>query len=134
MQLEGEGQPAEAAKLFYQAWNEASNEKEKFTAAHYVARHQNSIADKLEWDLIALQFALAIDSPEIKSVFPSLYLNIAKDLEDLGDLAKARENYHLALGYTLYLAEDGYGNMIKAGINKGIERLNEQDHSTGNVK
>lgn len=124
MQLEGEGNPEEAARLFYQAWNEASNATEKFTAAHYVARHQNSVVDKLKWDTIALQHALEIDDQEIKSVYPSLYLNIAKGFEDLGDLAKARENYQLALSYTLHLsADDGYGNMIKAGINRGLERL-----------
>lgn len=30
----------------------------KFAAAHYVARHQNSVADKLKWDETALQIAL----------------------------------------------------------------------------
>ena len=40
MHMEGEGRPEEASRLFLQAWNEATNDFEKFTAAHYVARHQ----------------------------------------------------------------------------------------------
>jgi len=37
MAMEEKGQPAEAARLFLQAWNEATNDFEKFTAAYYVA-------------------------------------------------------------------------------------------------
>lgn len=127
MQLEGEGRPEEATKLFCQAWDEATNELEKLTAAHYVARHQNSTAEKLKWDKTALEFACQIHSPEIKSLYPSLYLNIAKDLEDLGEFPEAMEHYLLALSYVMYLPKDGYGRMIIAGINKGIERVKTTD-------
>lgn len=127
MQSEGNGEPKEAARLFYQAWNEASNAEEKFTAAHYVARQQETTADKLKWDTIALEFALQINSAEIKSVYPSLYLNIAKDFEDLHDFDKAGENYQLGLNYIKYLPADGYGNMIESGIRKGIQRIEMRD-------
>ena len=123
MQSEGEGNPDEAARLFRQAWDEAGNAIEKFTAAHYVARHQNNSAGKLEWDMLALKYALEIDSLKIRSVFPSLYLNIANDFENLGDHANARDNYRLARDYAMYLPEDGYGNMIRFGIDRGIERV-----------
>ncbi len=123
MMLEGEGKHDEAALLFNQAWNEAENPTEKFTAAHYIARHQDSVADKLKWDEIALDLALQVDSLEIKGVYPSLYLNVAKCHEDLNDFAKANENYQLALSFTTVLPDDGYGNMIRAGINNGIERV-----------
>ncbi|MGF7081319.1 hypothetical protein [Mucilaginibacter sp. UYCu711] len=123
MLLEGEGKQEEAAKLFYQAWDEASNSIEKFTAAHYVARHQGTIAAKLEWDIIAVKFAIQDNSQDVKAILPSLYLNIAKGYEDLNKFAEARENYQLALGYTIYLPKDGYGSMITAGISKGIERV-----------
>lgn len=124
MQLEGEGKPHEAAELFRQVWSEASNILEKFTAAHYVARHQNSLADKLAWDETALSLALEMNSKGIDGVYPSLYLNIAKGHEDLKNFAKAKEHYQLARQYAMLLPDDGYNNMIKAGIQKGIERLN----------
>lgn len=47
MMLEGEGKMEEAKKLFQQAWNESSVSFEKCISAHYMARHQKNIADKL---------------------------------------------------------------------------------------
>lgn len=123
MEMETKGLPEEASKLFLQAWNEATNNFEKFTAAHYVARHQKSVADKLKWDKIALQFGLKINDETVKGSYPSLYLNIAKCYEDLKDFDNAKINYQLALSFTNLLPDDGYGNMIKGGITKGIERI-----------
>jgi tetratricopeptide (TPR) repeat protein len=123
MMLEGEGKPEEAAKLFEQAWEEATNPTEKFTAAHYIARQQENVAGKLKWDEIALELALSIPGDEIKAVYPSLYLNVGKCHEDLGDFAKAMENYQSGLTFTGFLPNDGFGNMLRAGINNGIERV-----------
>jgi tetratricopeptide (TPR) repeat protein len=95
MELEGKGNPEEAGRLFLQAWNEATNDFEKFTAAHFVARHQKNVPDKLKWLESALQFALKINNDAVKGAFPSLYLNIAKCYEDLGDLDNAKKNYEL---------------------------------------
>lgn len=125
MALEGEGKRAEAAKLFERAWQKAANDFEKFTAAHYIARHQDNAADKLKWDETALGFALKIPDDGIRASFPSLYLNIAKGYEDLNDFAKARENYQLALSFANFLPNDGYGDMIRGGIKNGIERVTD---------
>jgi tetratricopeptide (TPR) repeat protein len=123
MTLEGEGKPEEALELYQQAWNEATSDFEKFTAAHYVARHQQSVADKLKWDETALQLALKIDDESLKGTYPSLYLNIAKCYEDLKNPDKATENYRLAFSFANYLGDDPYGKMIKSGINNGLERV-----------
>jgi tetratricopeptide (TPR) repeat protein len=123
MLLEGEGKPQEALVLFEQAWQNATNDLEKLTAAHYVARRQKTIADKLTWDEIALNLALKISTDDIKAIYPSLYLNVAKCYEDLQDFAKANDNYVLALNFTTFLPNDGYGDMIRAGINSGINRV-----------
>lgn len=123
MMLEGEGKKEAAADLFLKAWSEAHSDFEKFIAAHYVARHQNTISDKLKWDLAALQHAVKVDEQNISSMLPSLYLNVAKCYEDLGDTDLARANYRNALLNTEYLPNDGYGEMIKNGIARGIERV-----------
>jgi rifampin ADP-ribosylating transferase len=123
MELEGQGRDKEARKLFHQAWNDATNDFEKFTAAHYVARHQENVADKLKWDETALQLALKIKDDNVKGALPSLYLNIAKCHEDLNDFPSARINYNLALSFSNLLPDNGYGNMIKGGIMNGIERV-----------
>jgi len=123
MELEGQGLKKQALKLFQQAWHEALTDFEKFTSAHYVARHQQNIQDKLKWDETALELALKINDDNVKGALPSLYLNIAKCHEDLNDFDSARKNYQLALSFTKLLPDNGYGNMIKVGIMNGIERV-----------
>src|SRR3982750_875571 len=97
--MEEKGKPEEAGGLFLQAWNEATNDFEKFIAAHYVARHQKNVSNKLKWLETALQFALKINNDTVKSAFPSLYLNIAKCYEDLNDLDNAKKNSELAASF-----------------------------------
>ena len=59
-------------------------------------------------------------------MLPSLYLNIAKCHEDLGDPVQAESNYRLAASFEKYLPEDGYGNMIRSGIRNGLERISKK--------
>jgi hypothetical protein len=123
MELEGQGQTSAAMQLFLQAWETADNDTDKFTAAHYVARHQATVEGKLKWDEIALQLALGINDNNVKSTYPSLYLNVAKCYEDLQDPNNAMKHYEHAASFTPFLPDDGYGNMIRSGIMKGIERI-----------
>ncbi len=124
MEMEAQ-QPAEAKAMFLQAWDEALADVEKFTAAHYIARHQLSTEDKLRWDKIALEFASKINDNSMVSTFPSLYLNIAKCYEDLHDFDNAQRNYATALSYADKLPADGYGKMITSGIKNGLARVSK---------
>lgn len=125
MSLEGAGKKEEAAQLFRQAWDESTNDFEKITSAHYVARHQETVADKLRWDEIALQLALNINDETMKASYPSLYLNIAKCYEDLEDKTNALKHYELANSFAVLLPDDGYGKMIKSGIANGLKRVSQ---------
>jgi hypothetical protein len=107
MGMEEKGKHEEAARLFLQAWNEATDDFEKFTAAHYVARHQENISDKLKWHETALQFALSINNDTVNSAVASLYLNIAKCYEDLGDPDHAKKNYESAAAFADNLSDKG---------------------------
>ena len=60
--MEDKGNVEEASRLFLQAWNEATNDFEKYIAAYYVARHPENLGDKLEWLETSLQFALKVNS------------------------------------------------------------------------
>ena len=101
------GKTKEASNLFLQAWNEATNDFEKFLAAYYVARHQENTFNKLKWLETALQFALKINDDAVKAAFPSLYSNIAKCYEELNDLDNAKKNYELAMSFTDKPSDNG---------------------------
>ena len=126
MEMEGEGNKQAAGEIFQRAWEESTTDMEKFTAAHYVARHQDDVAGKLAWDTVALTQALAIRDAEVLSVLPSLYLNTAKGYEDLGDFDQAMQHYRLADSFTAHLPDDGYGQLIRIGIQGGMERVRQQ--------
>jgi len=120
MAMEDKGHPQEAYNLFLQGWNEASNDFEKFLAAHYIARHQNTTTDQLKWLETTLQFALKVNNDTIKSAFPSLYANIAKCYEELGDRAKAEEYAELALSFKNHPSDKGpFYHGTKANLQVG---------------
>ena len=93
--LEEKGLPEKAGKIFFQAWNEATNDFEKFLAAYYVARHQINVLDRLNWYQTALRLASTINDDSVKGAYTSLYINIAKCYEDLNDPDNAKKNYEL---------------------------------------
>jgi len=97
MDMEDKGKPEEASRLFLQAWNEATNDFEKYTAAFYVARHQKSAEDKLNWLKKALGLALSINNDSVNGALSSLYTNIAKCYEEMGDEDNAKKNNELAI-------------------------------------
>ena len=130
--MEEKGNPEEASRIFLQAWNEATNDFEKYTAAHFVARHQKNVADKLKWYETALQLAMKINDDGVKGAFASLYLNIAKCYEELGDTDKANENHELAISFNTTPSDKGpfyhgtradlqLGDLLTAGRNSNYK-------------
>ena len=126
MDLEEKGKAEDASKLFLQAWNQATNDFEKFIAAYYVARHQKNISDKLKWLETDLQLALKINDPSVNGALPGLYSKIAKCYEDLNDHDNAKKNDELANSFTDKPADNGpfyhgtradlrLGNLLTAG-------------------
>ncbi len=97
--LEQKGNLEEAGVVFLQAWNEAGEDHEKFISAHFVARHQKSISDRLRWLETALALALKLNDDTVKSAFPVLHSAIAKCHEELGDSDKAKKNHELAASF-----------------------------------
>src|ERR1043165_7250026 len=107
MAMEEKGTPEEEIRLFMQAWNEASDDSEKFIAAYHVARHQKNISDKLKWLEADLQLALKINDPSVNGALPGLYTNIAKCYEELSDTINAKKNYELAKKFTVKPLDNG---------------------------
>lgn len=122
MELEGNND-REAMRLFETAWTHAKNPTEQFVAAHYLARQQSQASQKLEWNQRALNLALTINSAEARECLASLYLNLAKDHEDMGSLQQAEVLYTHALQACNYLPEHGYKQWIRQGIHNGLHRI-----------
>jgi len=99
MAMEENGKPEEANRLFLEAWDNATADFEKFIAAYYVARQQKNVSDKLKWYETALHFALKVNDDSVKGAFNSLYSNIAKCYEDIGDRDNAKKNRELAISF-----------------------------------
>jgi hypothetical protein len=129
MQAEAAGKPDEARDLFMQAWMARQDDFEACVAAHYVARHQENPADQLRWNQEALNRAGAVgDShPEIRTFYPSLYLNMGWSYESLGDRVEASKFYELAAASVNELPEGPYREMVKGGIHAAQMRMNSSE-------
>lgn len=139
MAMEEKGKPEEASKLFLQAWKEGTTDLDKFLAAHYIARHQNNVSDRLAWSKTALQFAQKIDSALIQSAFPALYENIGDCYQELKNPDKASEYYSLADSFRKQPADQGpfyhgtkadlpVGDLLTAGGNSNYQPELKMNH------
>jgi hypothetical protein len=123
IETEHGGDPEKADALYRQAWDQAGSDVERFTAAHYLARTQKTPQDELKWNLVALEHADRVIDEQLGPVYPSLYLNVAKSYEALGDSTQALGYYLRAQDCADALDDTGYGKMIRSGIAAGLQRV-----------
>ena len=90
MSSEDSGKTEEAIAMFQKAWNEATDDYEKFIAAYHLGRQQKNTADKLKWMETSLQCAQNINDDNVKSAYSTLHANIAQCYEDLSDAGNAK--------------------------------------------
>jgi tetratricopeptide (TPR) repeat protein len=123
MQAETEGRNSEALALFMQAWEQSTNDYDACIAAHYVARHQKTPQDILHWNQQSLHRAHAVSDGSVQSFYPSLYLNMGKAHEDLGSREEAKKYYELASAKMINLPAGPYGDVVRDGIARGLQRV-----------
>ena len=93
---------------------------------------QEDPRDELVWDTRALVAADLISDARVRETsaaqsvaqfYPSLYLNLADVHRRLGDFEEARR--YLELGYRCAstLTDDGYGQLVRTGLDRLSERL-----------
>ncbi len=122
MQLEGT--PELARQRFEQAWALRRDDYDACIAAHFIARHQPTVAATLEWNQLALRHADAVTDDRVRPFMASLLLNLGDSLLASGQVAEARRAGERALAAVADLPEDGY----QAHVSRGIDRLLRRVH------
>ncbi|WP_225839076.1 hypothetical protein [Streptomyces sp. NK08204] len=133
------GDREEARRRFLELWAEIGEDGDplhRCTLAHYLADTQDEPGDELAWDLRALSAAQELadgrggDPLSVRGFFPSLHLNLAADYAKLGRTDAARSHLHRARRASNALPDDGYGNGVRAAMDRLELRLDE-DGSRG---
>ncbi|MEW1837753.1 tetratricopeptide repeat protein [Nonomuraea angiospora] len=133
-----QGQPEAARDLFAQIWDDIGGEQgdplHVCVLAHSMADVQDDVHEELMWDLRALaaadrvtdeQVAQAGVALPVAGLYPSLHLNLSECYRKLGDLDRAREHLQQARAGIGALGDDGYGRLIKGGLERLAEQLGE---------
>jgi GNAT superfamily N-acetyltransferase len=125
-----EGTPDAARAYFEQAWAMRRDDYDAAIAAHYLARHQSSLAETLRWNEIAAQHAERVEGGRAAALLPSLYLNLGDSYAAFGQRAQALEVVRRARQHVLELPLDGYRDFVASAI----ERLSERVESMVQVR
>jgi hypothetical protein len=98
MRVEFEHRVEDARAFYGQAWDVRTDDYDACIAAHYVARFHDSAEESLRWNQIALEHANTVNDGRVNDFYPSLYLNLGRSYELLGNQAEAQRYYDLAAG------------------------------------
>ncbi|MEU2871958.1 hypothetical protein ABZ769_22545 [Streptomyces olivoreticuli] len=135
IELSHSGKREDARHLFSGLWGQigaTGDALHRCALAHSMADVQDDPHEELLWDLRALEAADLITDEQVQHAgvanpvagfYPSLHLNLGDVYRRLGDLDCARD--HLARGHAAVgeLGDDGYGQMIKGGLDRLADRL-----------
>ena len=137
MELGQTGRAAEARELFAQIWAELGPDGDplhRVTVAHFLADLQDDPHEELAWDLRALDAVDGVSDERaadagvtgpVAAFYPSLHLNLGEDYRKIGDAEAARRHLELGLAAAGALPDDGYGQMIRGGLEGLAQRLGE---------
>jgi hypothetical protein len=98
-------------------WEACDDRQTRCAIAHYLADVQDDTEDELFWDLRALEVV------EDTGWLPSLHLNLADDYRRLAQPQKAEEHLSVAREHLPGLPDDGYGDMIRSGVQHVADAL-----------
>lgn len=107
MNMEEQGDSEGAMAILIKALNESTDDFEKFVATYQIAKYEKNIPEKLKWLEKSLQYAIKSEDYGIKSTLPTIYFDIAKCYEELGESEKAKINYELSNLYNTEPKDEG---------------------------
>ena len=99
--------------------------------AHYLADVQDALDDEVAWDRTALDeypgldrdALAAVGIPDAAGLAPSLHLNLGDGYRRQGRFAEAADQLQMGQAAVGLLPDDGYGRMIREGLDRLEERL-----------
>lgn len=122
------GNAAEARARLIALWDRVGvtgDPLHRCTISHYLADLCDDAAEALTWDVRALDAAGAVTDDRAKAhhaslsvagFYPSLHLNLADNYRRLGSFAAATQHLGEARRRLGVLADDTYGQTVRAGI------------------
>ena len=107
--------------------------------AHYLADVEDAVDDEVAWDTTALaEYAFlggddlaAVGIPDAAGLAPSLHLNLGDGYLRQGRTAEAAEQLRAGLGAVAALGDDGYGRMIRDGLDRLASRIDNAESTAG---
>ena len=136
LKLSQRGDRVAARRVFEEVWNDIGGDEgdplHRCALAHAMADVQEDVSEELVWDLRALKAADLITDARaaeagvqgtVGAFYPSLHLNVGECFRKLGDLDSARRHLERGRAAAGTLSEDGYGQMIRHGLDRLGERL-----------
>jgi hypothetical protein len=121
--MQVEGTPVEARALFEQAWAARRNDYEASIAAHFLARHQPTPADTLQWNLAAVRHAESVPDRGAAELMASLYLNLGDSWLAVGEKQRASVAVERAAASLDALPPGGYRSFVESGIDALRHRI-----------
>lgn len=127
-QLALDGDCERARQSFAALWERVGPDGDplhRVTLAHSMADLQDDPAEELEWDRRALEAADCLtdervreyeDALALRTLYPSLYLNLASDCEKLGRLDEAQQYLALVVERLDDLPEGEYSDLVRSGV------------------
>jgi hypothetical protein len=118
---------------------EPSEHAYRCVLAHYLADVEDALTDEVAWDTTALaEYAFlggddlaSVGIPDTAGLAPSLHLNLGDGFLRQGRTAEAAEQLREGRGTVGALGDDGYGRMIRDGLNRLESRIDSTGSSAG---
>jgi hypothetical protein len=118
---------------------EAAQHAYRCVLAHYLADVEDSVDDEVAWDTTALaEYAFlggddlaGVGIPDAAGLAPSLHLNLGDGYLRQNRTAEAAEQLRAGRGAVAALGDDGYGRMIRDGLDRLASRIASAESSAG---
>jgi hypothetical protein len=135
IELSQRGERDAARDIFSQVWDEigpSGDALHRCALAHWMADVQDDVHEELVWDLRALEAADSVTDERaqqagvtgsVRGFYPSLHLNLGETYRKLGDHYRARDHLERGRAAAGALGDDGYGQMVKGGLDRLADRL-----------